>query len=255
MTLDGITVVIPAWNEEERLRPTLEEYLPRLEKLGLPFEVIVVTDGSTDGTAKLAQSYRDRGVYALEFPERLGKGGATLKGLQAARYSRVGFVDADGSLAVDDLMKLIRALDSSDCVIASRWMDGSVVPERLPPVRRLASRTWNVMVKLMLSLPYKDTQCGAKFFRTYAVHQIIPRVELMNWAFDVALLFHFRRSGYTIAEVPVTWRHDDRSKLPLIRTMADMFVSLLAMRVANGPISKRLPRRFVNWFLQVAQQY
>jgi glycosyltransferase involved in cell wall biosynthesis len=254
MTLDGISIVVPAWNEEDRLGSTLKEYLPKLEQCGLPYEVIVVTDGSTDGTARLARSYRSRGVYALEFPDRLGKGGATLRGMQAARYSRVGFVDADGSLAVGDLMKLVHALDSTDCVIASRWLSGSIVPERLPPVRRLASRTWNYMVKLMLGLPYKDTQCGAKFFRTYAVHQVIPRVELMNWAFDVALLFHLRRSGYSIAEVPVTWRHDDRSKLPLIRTMADMFVSLLAMRIANGPISKRLPRRFVNWFLQVAQQ-
>lgn len=254
LLVKGVSVVIPAWNEEHRLGPTLEEYLPALESLGRPFEVIVVTDGSTDGTTRVARSFESRGVRLLEFPTRLGKGGATIRGMLSARYEDVGFIDADGSLAVADLVSMISQLASSDGVIASRWMPGSVVPARLPPVRRFASRSWNLMVRLLLALPYHDTQCGAKFFRSYALQDVLHRVEVMNWAFDVAILFHLRRAGFSIVEVPVTWRHDDRSKLPLVETMADMFVSLLAMRIMNLPFAHRFPRRVMDWVVEQAQQ-
>ncbi|HZY69775.1 MAG TPA: dolichyl-phosphate beta-glucosyltransferase [Thermoplasmata archaeon] len=254
LLVKGVSVVIPAWNEEHRLGATLGEYLPALESLGRPFEVIVVTDGSTDGTTRVARSFESRGVRLLEFPTRLGKGGATIRGLLQARYEDVGFVDADGSLAVEDLVSIIARLGDADGVIASRWMAGSKVPGRLPAVRRFASRSWNLMVRLLLALPYHDTQCGAKFFRSYALQDVLHRVEVMNWAFDVAILFHLRRAGFSIIEVPVTWRHDDRSKLPLVETMADMFVSLLAMRIMNLPFAHRFPRRVMDWVVEQAQQ-
>jgi dolichol-phosphate mannosyltransferase len=245
----GLSLVIPAWNEEERLPRTLEKYLPMLEGRNEPFEVIVVADGHKDRTADVARSFSARGVRVLEFPHKLGKGGAIFAGINDAKFDTVGYLDADGPIPAREVEKLIAALEGADCVVASRWLKDSVITAKQSVARRAYSRMWNFFVRSLLLLPLKDTQCGAKFYRREVIHPILCAVTLTNWAFDIDLLYHFRKSGRRVKEIPVTWAHDRRSKFIPSRDIPVMFFSLIGVRVMNWkPIGRRVPRQFVNWF-------
>ncbi len=244
-------MVIPAWNEEDRLRRTLLRYLPALEGRAQPFEVLVVTDGSRDRTAEVARSFSHRGVRVFEYPEKLGKGGAILAGMREARFDYVGYLDADGPISPSEVYRLVDALAEADCVVASRWTRDSVVVRREPWFNRLAGRGWNFLVRSVLFLPLRDTQCGAKFLRRSVLLPTIRAVALTNRAFDVDLLYHLRKSGRSVREVPVTWRHDPDSRMPIGPAIPVMFVSLLGVRVMNLPGARRVPRRLVRSFLQI----
>ena len=231
--------MIPAWNEEARLSQTLEAYLPPLRRSGVPFEVIVVCDGSTDGTFSIASGFAEQGVRVLHAETKLGKGGAVLAGFRSARFSRIGFVDADGPIRPEDLFALADSLDHYDCAIASRLAAGSVTTVRRTASRRVLSRAWSLAVRGLLLLPVRDTQCGAKFFRRSAVSAILRKVALTNWAFDVSILFHVHEAGYSIQEVPVTWTESEGSKLVIVRDVPIMLLSLIGVRVMSIPGGKR----------------
>ena len=245
----GVSIVIPAWNEEDRLARTLERYLPALERRGEPFEVIVVVDGVRDRTAEVARRYATRGVRLLEFPTKLGKGGAILEGLRASRFSYVGYLDADGPISPKEMYGLVGGLEDVDCVVASRWVRGSSGVGSEPLFNRLAGRAWNFLTRSLLFLPLRDTQAGAKFFRASVLRPLLESVTLTNRAFDVDLLYHVRKRGNGIREVPVAWTHDPATRMPIGRAIPVMFVSLVGVRLVNSPVGKRVPPRLIQWFL------
>jgi glycosyltransferase involved in cell wall biosynthesis len=250
-SVTGLSIVIPAWNEEDRLRRTLERYLPQLESRGTPFEIVVVSDGHHDRTAEVARAYAARGVRVLEFSRKLGKGGAVLAGLKETRYDNVGYLDADGPVPPSEILEMDEALGHTDGVVASRWLHASRVLRPEPRFNRVAGRIWNILVRSLLFMPLRDTQCGAKFFRRSVVLPALRAVALTNRAFDVDLLYHLRKSGHAIQEVPVTWAHDEDTRMPIGRAIPVMLISLVAMRVMNTPIGQRVPDRWVQWFLHV----
>jgi glycosyltransferase involved in cell wall biosynthesis len=245
----GVSIVIPAWNEEDRLSRTLERYLPSLEGRGDPFEVIVVVDGVRDRTAEVAASYSDRNVRILRFPTKLGKGGAILAGLRQARYEFVGYLDADGPISPEAMYALVGSLEDVDCVVASRWIRGATGVQTEPLFNRVAGRAWNFLTRSLLFLPIRDTQCGAKFFRNSVVRPMLETVSLTNRAFDVDFLYHVRKAGHDVQEVPVHWTHDPATRMPVARAIPIMFVSLVGVRVMNSPVAKRVPAKLVSWFL------
>jgi glycosyltransferase involved in cell wall biosynthesis len=236
----GLSIVIPAWNEEARLAKTLAAYIPALRASGVKYEVVVACDGLTDHTSAVAESYRSSGVRTLESAKKRGKGGAVLAGIRAARFASVGFVDADGPVPPEDLLRLAKALDQSDCAIASRVVPGSKSMIRRSALRRLLSRLWGLAVRVMLLIPVDDPQCGAKFFRAEAIGMVMPRVQLTNWAFDISILFHLHDSGFRISEVPVTWTERSGSKLVISKDVPAMFVSLVGLRIMNSPLGELL---------------
>jgi glycosyltransferase involved in cell wall biosynthesis len=246
----GLSIVIPAWNEEHRISLTLERYVSSLEASGKPFEVIVVVDGVQDRTAEVAERFKNRRVRMLRFPTQLGKGGAILAGVQAAQFEHVGYLDADGPIPPDDVLSLVKGLAEFDCVVASRRIPGSAVPYRESAFRRFVSGVWNSLVRSTLFLPVHDTQCGAKFFRRSALLPVLKAVAVTNWAFDVSLLYHLMESGRTISERPVTWSHDPRSRLVVGRAMPIMFASLVGLRLMNLPFARHIPRSWSNLFAQ-----
>ncbi|MCI4336176.1 MAG: glycosyltransferase [Thermoplasmata archaeon] len=248
--LPGISLVIPAWNEEDRLQRTLERYLPALEHRGQEFEVIVVADGIGDRTAEVARAFAARGVRVLEFDHKLGKGGAILEGMKAARHEYVGYLDADGPIPASQIATLVDALGRADCVVASRWVRGSVVVRQEPRFNLFAGRVWNFLVRSLLLLPIRDTQCGAKFVRRSVLLPTLRAVALTNRAFDVDLLYHVRKEGHRMEEVPVTWTHDPDTRMPIGRAIPVMFVSLLGVRMMNWPGAGRVPARWVARFLE-----
>ncbi|MGI0129122.1 MAG: glycosyltransferase [Thermoplasmata archaeon] len=244
----GVSIVIPAWNEEDRLARTLERYLPALEARGDPFEVIVVVDGVRDKTAEVAAKYAHRNVRVLRFPTKLGKGGAVFAGLREARFEYVGYLDADGPISPQEMYGLVGNLADVDCVIASRWTRGAFGVRAEPLFNRVAGRAWNFLTRSLLFLPLRDTQCGAKFFRRSVVLPMLRTVTLTNRAFDVDFLFHVRKAGVPMREVPVAWTHDPASRMPIGRAIPVMFVSLVGVRVMNSPVGKRVPPKLVQWF-------
>ncbi|MDE1837919.1 MAG: glycosyltransferase [Euryarchaeota archaeon] len=250
LSLSGLSVIIPAWNEESRLGRTLERFLPALESRSDPFEVLVVVDGVRDRTAEVARAYAARGVRVLEFHHKLGKGGAILAGFREARYEYVGYLDADGPIPPSEMHRIVDHLKEVDCVVASRWARGARVLRHEPLFNRVAGRLWNVLVQGVLFLPLKDTQCGAKFMRRSVLLPALRAVALTNRAFDVDVLYHIRKQGRSIRELPVTWEHDPETRMPIGKAIPIMFLSLVGVRVMNTPLGQRVPKTWVDWFLE-----
>lgn len=243
----GISLIIPAYNEEARLGRTLDAYLPVLEATKGKFEVLVVMDGQ-DGTPNVVAAYSGRGVRGYHSSVKLGKGGAIMLGFQQARFNVVGYTDADGSLSPTDLGKLISSIPHYDCAIGSRWLPGSHwnVPE--PLAKRIASRGFNLLVRGLLAIPLSDTQCGAKFYTADLIRKISREVTVTNWTIDVGLLYHARKVGARIVEVPVTWTDDSRTQFRLGKMIPFMLITVLGIRAMNLKWSKFIPRKLITAF-------
>jgi len=245
----GMSIVIPAWNEEDRLARTLDRYIPALEARDEPFEIIVVVDGVQDRTAEVAARFVDRHVRVLSFPTKLGKGGAILAGLREAQFEYVGYLDADGPISPEAMYTLVGDLKEVDFVLASRWIRGASGVETEPLFNRVAGRGWNFLTRSLLFLPLRDTQAGAKFFKGSLVQPLLHTVTLTNRAFDVAFLYHIQKAGQSMKEVPVQWTHDAATRMPIGRAIPVMFASLLGVRLLNSRVGKHIPPKLVQWFM------
>ncbi len=243
----GISLIIPAYNEEDRIARSLDAYIPVLRSLSKPYEVVVVFDGQ-DGTPEVVGGYSAQGVKCFRLSSKLGKGGAVRKGIELSNYSSLCWVDADGSLDPDDLRKMLELSDVFDCVVASRWLKNSIWIEKEPLFNLSVGRVFNFLVRGILGLPVMDTQCGAKVFRSDVARQVMYTTVVANRTFDVAMLYHARKLGASIREVGVRWRYDSETRMPIFRVIPIMFITLLGIRFMNLPTGKYLPRRFVNYF-------
>jgi dolichol-phosphate mannosyltransferase len=204
------TIVIPAYNEEERIVPLLAQ-MPRFG-----FRYIFVCDGTDDTprrVAEFAREHPEAGVVCLRFRERLGKGGAILSGLEYVQTKLAGYMDADAAVDLGEMTKLFAKLDGADAAIGSRWVDGARIPVRQGVLRRIQSRTFNRLVRLLYSLPFRDTQCGAKAFRMSALSPVLPEIRSRGFEFDVELLWRLHRRSATIREVPVVWQERGGSRV------------------------------------------
>jgi glycosyltransferase involved in cell wall biosynthesis len=237
-----LSIIVPAYNEEKRLGRMLDEYVPFLTaRLGDTFELIIVVNGSTDGTAALARSYAEqwpRHLRVLVEPAAIGKGGAVMLGLRAAIGDCAGYVDADGSTPPAAFLDLVERA-GTDCpvVIASRWCRGASVFPPQPPIRRVASRVFNLVTRCLFGLKLHDTQCGAKVFHRSALDRVLSRPGIITrWAFDVDLLYQVRREGLEILEVPTVWRDVEGSKLTVTETSLEMLAALVRLRLMYSPL-------------------
>ncbi len=240
-----LSVVIPAYNEAGRIRRTLEEYARHFAALYADaFEVIVVLNGCTDDTRSVVESVTQEApqVRLVEFPERLGKGGAIREGFAVARGRRIVFVDADNMVRAPEAEKLVRALDQHDAAIASRFGPGQEGERNQPLPRRLLSRGLRVWVRRFLGLPFRDTLCGAKAFRSEAWRAVAPHVRERGWAFDIDVLAAAKRLGLSVAEVPVEWLHvAEGSKLQPWKAIPEMLLATLRIRLRTLPGGRPRP--------------
>ncbi len=234
-----LSIVIPAYNEEQRLGPTLAIYTAYYEaRLPGAYEVVVVVNGSRDGTEAIARRTAEAcpAVRVLLEPLAVGKGGAILIGFRAARGELVGFVDADASTPPEAFDDLVRNIGSAGCIIASRWFPESVVVPPQPPSRRAASRVFNALVRLLFKVDIRDTQCGAKVLTRQAVADVLPHIGITRWAFDVDLLFKLRRAGHQIIEWPTTWHDKGGSQLRMGKASLEMFIAIVRLRLLYSPL-------------------
>lgn len=249
----GVSLVIPAYNEEHRLRPTLESYLPALRSLGIPFEVVVSVSGDDD-TWAIVEEYGCQGVRGIRSSTRLGKGQATLVGLHEARLPLVAVADADGSVPAHEVVRLIQmAGDGNTVIVASRRLDRSRVMVGAPWTKKLASDVWHALVRLLLDLPLKDAECGFKVYTREQTQMAVREVVVTNWVFDVDLLFHARQRGAILHEVAVEYRYDLRSKMELARVVGPMLLTLGGIFLVNRTRFRSLMP--IGWMLQLNHRF
>lgn len=203
--------MIPAYNEERRLPPTLERVRAYLAAGTQSHEIVVVDDGSRDGTGDVA---RAQGAVVVRNDGNRGKGYAARRGMLLARGRRRLMTDADLSTPIEDLPRLMARLDEGyDVAIASRALPGSNVEVRQSASREAIGRVFNLCVRVLAVPGLHDTQCGFKLFTAEAAEASFSPLQLDGFSFDVEALFVARRRGFRIAEVPVTWRNDEATRV------------------------------------------
>ncbi|HTJ40979.1 MAG TPA: dolichyl-phosphate beta-glucosyltransferase [Kofleriaceae bacterium] len=226
-----LSIVIPAYNEEERLGPTLARIRDWGRGRREEIEVIVSDDGSRDRTREVAAA---AGVKVVGYEKNRGKGSAVRAGMLAASGDRVLMCDADLATPIEELDKLGAELDrGADLAIGSRAIDRSLIETRQHPMRELMGRTFNGIVRLLVLGGIKDTQCGFKLFTREAAHDLFGRATVDGFAFDVEILW-LARGRYRIAEVPVVWRHVEESKVSPGTDAMRMFADVIKLRLRHG---------------------
>ena len=225
----SISIIIPAYNEENRLPGSLGAVRDYLSKTAWDFaEVVVVDDGSRDGTAEAARS---TGARVLANPGNRGKGYSVRHGVLEAKGEWVLVTDADLSAPIGELEKLWSAAqeERAQVAIGSRAVDRSLVGVHQPAMREWMGRGFNLAMRLVTGLPFRDTQCGFKLFEAAAAREIFRRQRLDGFGFDVEVLFIAQRLGYRCVEVPVRWDNVEGTKVSLWLGMR-AFLDLLKVR-------------------------
>jgi len=227
------SIVIPAYNESRRITPTLDKVLAYVSQHQLDAEIIVVNDGSRDNTAEIVRTYERRSpqLRLLENPGNRGKGYSVRNGMLNAKGNILLFSDADLSSPIEEAGKLFQAIaDGADVAIGSRWLRVDLQTDRQPLHRQLFGRVFNLILRVVLGLKFKDTQCGFKAFTSESARNIFPRQKIERWGFDPELVFLAQKLGYRVAEIPVAWAHDDNSTISPLRDGIRMFVEVLKIR-------------------------
>jgi dolichyl-phosphate beta-glucosyltransferase len=227
------SIVIPAYNEGARLGATLEKVLGYVRAQGWNAEVIVVNDGSRDNTAELVRGLaeQDPRLRLVENPGNHGKGYSVRNGMLSAVGEVVVFSDADLSSPIEEMPKLLAALAvGADIAIGSRWLRAELQTRRQSRHRQVFGRVFNLLLRIILGLKFKDTQCGFKAFTRRAAQTILPLQHIERWGFDPEILFLARKFGFRVEEVAVLWGHSGDTRIHPLIDGARMFWELVRIR-------------------------
>jgi len=228
-----LSVVIPCYNEEQRLPRTIEQVERYLGSSGVAYELILVDDGSIDGTRTIMDSAAERNpaVRLEALPHNRGKGRALAEGVAAARGAEILITDADLSTPIEEVDKLRAELrNGAGVAIASRALKGSRVEVSQPIYRVLMGKAFNLLVQVVLLPGIWDTQCGFKLFRADVAHDAFGGLTTDGFGFDPEVLYRAKKRGVKIAEVPVVWRNSAPTTVSPIKSSLDMFKHVLRIR-------------------------
>lgn len=234
--MDGpfLSVVIPAYNEEARIGRTLERMAAYLESQPYSWDMIVVSDGSSDRTEQIVQEFAASrpNVRLVAYRPNQGKGNAVRVGMLEATGERVLFMDADLATPPEETAKVMKHLeDGAPVVIGSRPLKESKLEKRQPIHREFFGRVSNLIVQAVGVRGIKDTQCGFKLFTREAAHKIFARSKMRGFSFDMEVLMIARDLGYRIDEVPIRWADQEGSKVVLWRDAPKVLADLFKMRL------------------------
>lgn len=238
-----LSIIIPAYNEELRLPATLSSIAAYARSSKRRIEVIVVDDGSRDKTVAVAEQFRNEipSLRVVSNGENRGKGYSVRHGMQEARGEIVLFTDADLSAPIEEVEKLLPAMKTNDVAIGSRAMDRSQITVHESPFREFAGIIFNKIVRLILWLPFVDTQCGFKAFRREPCKIIFEQQTIERFGFDPELLYLARHHGLRSVEISVRWGHSPATKVSMMRDSMMMFVDVFVIRWNS--ITGKYPRR------------
>lgn len=241
--MDKLAIVIPAYNEERRIRRTLKKYSEFFNSLlrqkKLDYEILVVINNTKDSTEEIVKQCikKDPKISCLNFIKG-GKGFAVTEGfkyLVNRNFDYIGFVDADMSTSPEAYYDLYLSIGKNDGAIASRYIRGAMVNPK-PKFRRiLVSRVFNAFIRAILLFPYRDTQCGAKIFKRQVLASILPILSFSKWAFDIDLIYSARKKGFFIIEVPSVWADKKYSTINFMKAGPWMALGVLRLRLINSP--------------------
>jgi glycosyltransferase involved in cell wall biosynthesis len=228
-----ISIVIPAYNESARIGATLDRVLNCVREQRWDAEILVVDDGSTDDTAAVVQHWMGTspGLHLVRNPGNRGKGYSVRNGLLQSAGDVVMFTDADLSAPMEEAERLFNAIDTgADVAIGSRWMDRRRQTVKQPLYRQFFGRCFNGVTRLVMGLPFDDTQCGFKAFRRDTAQIVFRLQTIERWGFDPEILFIARKLKFRIVEVPVTWGHDERSRMSYLKDGMKMLEEMATIR-------------------------
>lgn len=245
--MKNISIVIPAHNEEKRIKKTLETYHEFFNSIEstqqLRTEFIIVLNGCTDNTLEIVQeyAYARPNIIIVDMIEA-GKGLAVKAGFSNALTRDnhyIGFVDADMATSPRYFYDLILQIKSHDGIIASRYMPGAYISPRRPLIKKWGRKLiYNSLVRFLFNLNFYDYQCGAKLFKRTVLEQAIPHLSVQQWAFDVELLYICKLLNCSIQEIPITWIDQAGSKLRLMHSGMRMLSSLFEIKQKHKNFNK-----------------
>lgn len=231
-----ISIVVPAFEEQDRLGDSIHRILSYLAESGIDGELIVVDDGSGDSTAEVAEAacakFPNAQTKVIRYEENRGKGFAVKTGLLAASADTALFSDADLSTPIEEMPKLIDPITAGafDVTFGSRALDRSLIGTHQPWRREQGGRVMNLIIKTMSGLPFFDTQCGFKAFNMTKFRPLLDLITIDRFGFDVEFLFVAKHNGLRLAEIPVRWNNVEGSKVSVIRDTRRMFSELNQIR-------------------------
>jgi glycosyltransferase involved in cell wall biosynthesis len=235
-----LSIVIPAYNEEDRIIHTLQASLSFLNTQDFHSEIIVVSDGSSDQTRSVVEGFNAGekvDLRVIEYHPNRGKGYAVRTGMLAANGEMILFMDADYAVPIEEITKGIDRIDSGfDVAMGSRAVSGAVVADHQNFFRELSAKFYNLIQTAYLGIFYKDTQCGFKMFTKTAAKRLFSLQKLNSVIFDPEILWLAKKTGLRVAEFPVTWRHVGNSRIQYDSLKKSLFVfqELFRIRQLHG---------------------
>ncbi len=229
-----LSIVIPAYNEAKRIGPTLEALTAHMTACGLDYEILVVSDGSTDSTDRVVQSYAQNNsrIKLISYQPNRGKGCAVRTGMLEARAEDVLLSDADLATPIDELEKL-QEMAANGCavVVGSRALKTSTIIGWRPWYRELSGKVFNTIVRLLAVPTVRDTQCGFKLFKDGSARRIFSIARLDGFGFDVEALYLARKLGYSIGETGVRWNNSPTTKVSVLKHTLPMLLEVVRVRI------------------------
>jgi glycosyltransferase involved in cell wall biosynthesis len=227
------SIVIPAYNESARIQATLESVVACIRERGWQAEVIVVNDGSSDTTAEMVRAFARNApeVRLMENPGNRGKGYSVRSGILQALGEVVMFTDSDLSAPIEEAERLFAAIaEGADIAIGSRWLESGRQTHRQPLYRQFFGRCFNAVTRAVMGLPFADTQCGIKAFTRAAAQAVFQLQTIERWGFDPEILFIALKRGLRVVEVPVSWAHDERTRMSYLKDGITMLEEIATIR-------------------------
>ncbi|MFH1306478.1 MAG: glycosyltransferase [Candidatus Micrarchaeota archaeon] len=220
-----LSIIIPALNEQERIKPTLKAYSSWLKGKFKSSELIVAVDGY-DGTANIAKKF---GAKVISSSKKTGKGAAIINGIKHAGGKWVAYVDADNSISPKEFEKLWKERKNAELVITSRYLPGAS-RNGMPLLRHVQSRVFNLLVRILFGLEFDDTQCGTKLMRKEKIMPILSKIQSRRYVFDVELLAKAKKEGIKINAVPIIWNYMKDSRIGIFTPFL-MLSELILLRL------------------------
>jgi glycosyltransferase involved in cell wall biosynthesis len=228
----GLSIILPAFNEERRIGRCLERVLTYISNKGWDYELLVVEDGSSDNTRNIVNdiSLHDKRVKLLSLPIHLGKGGSIASAaLFAATKEYVAYMDVDLAAEPPELERLLEYIHDHDVVIGSRILRGDLPPVKRPIHRALFSHLYSKLFRILFRIPVYDPQCGLKLFRAEKIEKLFNEINIAGFAFDTDLIVRAYYLGLRIQEVPIYWTHGKSSTLNVITEIRSMAIDLFSV--------------------------